>query len=400
MRCGMLAQRLVERGHDVVWWTSDFDHYRKRHRTGNDRTIELPNGLVIQLIKSLGYRSHIGPRRLVNNHLMGRRWRSLARESTAPDLLLAGWPIPELGLEASRYAEAHRIPVVLDVRDLWPSLWLDLLPERLHPLGRALLSRYFRMTRSAMSRTSAITGVTDSYVDWGVDHSGRKRTDLDRAFGFQFRPMELDHNSRIEAERALEGHGYAPDGRIDVVFAGTFSRSNDLEIAVEAGRRLDRIAPGKLRLVLCGSGDRWRQIELAAREIDSILVLPRLDLRELTRLYESASLGLASYRNVENFQRNVPNKINEYLYMSLPIIAGVEGSIADLIETHGVGVRYRPDDPVSMADELASLANDPLRLETLRSQVDQYREDHLLGRDDIDDLASHLESIAEAGVTS
>jgi glycosyltransferase involved in cell wall biosynthesis len=400
MRCGMLANRLVERGHEVVWWTSDFDHYRKRHRNGRDRSIQVKPGFEIRLMRSLGYRSHVGPRRLVNNHLMGLRWRNLVRTEDPPNLLFAGWPIPEFGLEATRFARNHAIPAVLDVRDLWPSMWLDILPKRLQSAGRLLLRRYFKMTRRAMSGASAITGVTDSYVDWGVGFSGRTRTSLDRSFGFQFRPANLDSQDWIEAEQTLNEHGYAPDDRIDVVFAGSFSRSFELKTVIEAGRRLDAEAPGRLRLVLCGSGNRWNQIEFAARDIDSVLVLPRLELRELTCLYKSASLGLAPYRNIENFQRNIPNKINEYLEMSLPVVAGVEGAIADLIDDHGVGIRYQPEDSISMASELTAIAKNPDRLMALRDRTAGYRQEHLASRDDIDDLAHHLEKLAGSRPTS
>ena len=399
MRCGMLAQRLVKRGHEVVWWTSDFDHYRKRHRNGCDRSIRVNPSLEIRLVKSLGYRSHVSPRRLVNNHLMGRRWRELVRDEDPPDLLFAGWPIPEFGVEATRYARNHEIPAVLDVRDLWPSLWLDLLSPRLRPAGRMLLRRYFEMTRTAMSHATAITGVTDSYVDWGIGFSGRTRTPLDRSFGFRFRPMSLDSQDRFEAERTLEALGYVPDERIDVVFAGAFGRTYGLETVIEAGRRLDAEGSGRLRLVLCGSGDLWDRMEIAARDVDSVLVLPRLELRELTYLYEHASLGLAPYRNIDNFRRNVPNKINEYLEMRLPLVAGVDGAIASMIDDHGIGIRYRSGDGASMADELAAIAAEPDRLADLQDRTVRYRETHLASRDEIDDLASHLESIAAEGRT-
>ena len=31
LRCRLLARELARRGHDVIWWTSDFDHFAKRY---------------------------------------------------------------------------------------------------------------------------------------------------------------------------------------------------------------------------------------------------------------------------------------------------------------------------------------------------------------------------------
>ncbi|MFB0986368.1 MAG: glycosyltransferase [Phycisphaerales bacterium] len=395
----MLASKLVEKGHDVVWWNSDFDHHRKRHRNRQDRSIQIQPNFEVRLLKSLGYKAHVGPRRLLNNVLMARRWRTQSRTETPPDLLFSAWPTPELSLEATKYAGTHGVPSVIDIRDLWPTLWLDLFPERLRPIGRILLHHYFRMTRTTMTDATAITGATDSYVDWGVGYSGRARRDSDRSFGFRFRSVDLDADSRAEARLVLDGMGYQPDERIQIVFAGAFSRSFELKTIIEAGRWLDANTAGRLRIVMCGSGDRWNQIEIAARDIDSVLVLPRLDLRELTFLYEQSSLGLAPYRDIENFQRNIPNKINEYLQMSLPIVAGVGGAIANLIDDHGVGVRYRSEDPISMAEELTKLALDPDRLQTFRMRASAYRDDHINQCDDIDRLATHLVGLAQAEST-
>ena len=85
--------------------------------------------------------------------------------------------------------------------------------------------------------------------------------------------------------------------------------------------------------------------------------------------------------------------------MSLPIVAGVGGAIANLIDDHGVGVRYRSEDPISMAEELTKLALDPDRLQTFRMRASAYRDDHINECDDIDRLATHLVELAQAGST-
>ena len=38
MRCGLLAQTLASRDHDVTWWASTFDHARKLYRRPSSET--------------------------------------------------------------------------------------------------------------------------------------------------------------------------------------------------------------------------------------------------------------------------------------------------------------------------------------------------------------------------
>jgi len=43
-RTGAFARYLVSRGHQVVWWTSAFDHFRKQHLSGEDTLLTEPAG--------------------------------------------------------------------------------------------------------------------------------------------------------------------------------------------------------------------------------------------------------------------------------------------------------------------------------------------------------------------
>ncbi len=393
MRAGLLARRLVERGHDVTWWTPDFDHYGKRHRTGGDAEIRVDERFRVRLLRSLGYRRHVGPRRLLHHELLASRWRRAVETQPPPDLVVSGWPTPEFASSVVSYATAHGIPSVVDIRDLWPDLWIDRVPASARPAARLALRRYYGMARRAMSEATAIVGVTDEYVDWGVQHAGRPRRDDDRAFAFRFRAPEPAASELSHARTRLADLGFTPDDRLTLVFAGAFGRTYGLDIAVEAGRRLDRDAPGRVRIVLLGSGDRWNRIAEAARTIDSVLVLPRVGLAELVVAYRHADLGLAPYLDIENFRRNVPNKIDEYLGAGLPVVAGVGGAIARLIDEHGVGRRYEPDDAGSLAALAATLADDRDAVSALRDRVRTYRST-IGDTDEITRFARHLEDLA------
>ena len=41
LRTAYLAEELIERGHTITWWTSAFDHLKKKWLTNSDTTITL-----------------------------------------------------------------------------------------------------------------------------------------------------------------------------------------------------------------------------------------------------------------------------------------------------------------------------------------------------------------------
>jgi len=82
MRTGMLADKLVERGHEVAWWTSAFDHVNKRMLFERDTELYLRKGPRIRALCRLGRPTCAIERRwtLASED----RGRSLARETVRP----------------------------------------------------------------------------------------------------------------------------------------------------------------------------------------------------------------------------------------------------------------------------------------------------------------------------
>ena len=54
MRAMNLSQALTEMGHSVTLWSSDFDHFAKKHRFGRMKVIKYSDNLEIRLISSRG----------------------------------------------------------------------------------------------------------------------------------------------------------------------------------------------------------------------------------------------------------------------------------------------------------------------------------------------------------
>lgn len=56
MRIGILADILRSNGHEVIWWTSAFDHVGKRKRFHRSARIEVKKNYYIHYLKSFGYK--------------------------------------------------------------------------------------------------------------------------------------------------------------------------------------------------------------------------------------------------------------------------------------------------------------------------------------------------------
>src|SRR5690606_26183087 len=108
LRAAMLSRALVERGHDVSWITSTFDHYAKRHRAGQTDTRVISDTYRIEILRAPGYRSNISPLRIWHNRCFARAFVDFSRRADRrPDVIVTDIPTTETAEAAIRVARQH-----------------------------------------------------------------------------------------------------------------------------------------------------------------------------------------------------------------------------------------------------------------------------------------------------
>ena len=134
-------------GHEVTWWTSAFDHIRKRHRAEGDRQDRTGR----RLPPLVAARQRLSPQRFPAAHRQsshrGQKVSPLAPQQPRPDVIICSWPTVELCVEAVRLGKLWDVPVVLDVRDLWPDRSPIYMPSDVTPRGKASATRCLSVGR-------------------------------------------------------------------------------------------------------------------------------------------------------------------------------------------------------------------------------------------------------------
>jgi hypothetical protein len=136
LRTAILADRLVSRGHEVRWWASAFDHNLKVTLFPQDQELRLSPGLALHILKGCGYAGNISLSRYLDHRLIAAKFRRQAGRLAPPDIVVASMPCHHVAFEAVRYARCRNIPVLVDVRDLWPDIFLTKVRKAAHPKNR------------------------------------------------------------------------------------------------------------------------------------------------------------------------------------------------------------------------------------------------------------------------
>jgi glycosyltransferase involved in cell wall biosynthesis len=323
-----------------VWWTSTFDHVLKKHRFEESSSIRINEYYQLRLLHSVAYRRNVSLSRVINHYLESKRFAAEARRQDPPDVIVCSLPTIEFCVEAVRYGKHKNIPVVLDVRDLWPDLFFETGPTWFRPFVKAATWPWFRMVKEACRGATAIAGITPKFMEWGCGHAGREKKDLDRCFPHAYTKNGASGDAVKEAEERWKNLGVGVEkSEFIACFFGNFGRQFELETVIEGCRRMLSENP-KVKFVLCGSGDSLPYYKELGKGCHNLLLPGRVNKADIYALMNMSSVGLAPYRSNIGFRENLPNKPIEYFAFGLPVLSSLDGFLSRLLAEKMCGVTY------------------------------------------------------------
>ena len=362
-RTGAFARYLASNGHRVDWWTSTFDHFRKEHLTPDDAVVTDIPGLRIRLLRGRGYARNLSVARVLDHAQIARKFASLSRKEAAPDIVVSALPTVDLCLAAVNYAVPRGVPCILDLRDMWPDIIADAAPAALRPVARLALAPLFHQARRACRRATALTGITEAFVDWGLRRGGRERSEFDRAFPFTYSPEVPQPEETHLADAFWDAQGVCAEAReLTLCYFGNMGLQLDLSHVVEAARQtfLQR-AP--VRFVLCGQGERLEEYRKAAAGLPNIQFPGWMNRARILALMRRASIGLDPLPERYDYLATVNNKAVEYISAGLPVLSSPpRGVLCGLLQRHDCGLSYAAGDAASLGARLSELAANPARV--------------------------------------
>lgn len=359
LRAGLLAKYLVDAGHKVVWWSSTFDHQKKRSRAHTFREQTLADGTVLCLLHGRPYFNNVSLDRIRNHVQLARQFEHFSSKYDVPDIILCSYPTVELAEKAVKYGRKKSIPVVLDIRDLWPDAFLDLVPNWLHGIARNILKSYFRKASHACAGASAIFGITDAFRDWGVARAGRSLNSWDATFPMAY-PKEVPESSSVNAANAYWDEIGVTAERAIACYFGTFGPYIDVETLVKAAE-ISRKKDPQILWVLCGTGPSFERCRDLGSGLKNLVLPGWVERAEIYSLMARARVGIVPYRDVANYSLNLPNKPIEYLSGGLPVVATIGGVLREKIADRGAGISVPSEDPRALAAAVVGLVQDPER---------------------------------------
>jgi glycosyltransferase involved in cell wall biosynthesis len=389
MRTWMLADALVERGHQVTWWASTFSHQRKTLLADQDTRFSVSPRFDMMLLQAGTYMGHASLARYRHHQRLASSFARASRKSQRPDVIVCAFPIIHLAYEAVRYAKERGVPIIVDVRDLWPESIVSLVPAPLRALARLALRKDFRMTRQLLRSADGLVGVSEHSLEWALRMAGRKRTPTDRVFVIGYPRRDRVERPRSEKMRELSK---LVVGKTVFCFAGSVGHAWDLELVCRGARILSERPDGNgVHFALAGGGPGAATVEALASRLPNVSWLGWLDQTDLSQLLEMSHVGLAPHRMKTEA---LPNKVFEYLAAGLPLLSSLHGEPEKLIRENEVGCVYKPGDLARFVELALWFASNPEKRRAMGQRALTLSQTKYSSGAQYDDYAGYAEGIA------
>lgn len=379
-RTGMIAEELVKRGHEVTWFATTFDHFKKVQMFNSDKTIEVLKNYKLELIWAPGYKKNISVKRIINHKYMAVKLRKKIKVMEKPDLIYASFPTIEFAEEAIRYGNKNNIPVIIDVRDLWP----DIFNHNLSKLKRIIAFPYIYLmqikTKKIMKHAFAINGISPKFMEWGLNKAKREKQKYDSYFymGYDASDKENKEDNNIENDD------------FKLCFFGTLNNQFEFDKIIDIAENLKS---EKVSIYICGLGENYQKLLDASLKNPVIKVLGWQDKKDLQKILRNSNLGIANYKPTFDFQMSVSNKFAEYLSYGLPIMLTSGGYMGELIDEYKCGINS--SDVSKLTDYIKELKENKEKYELESTNAKKLYEEKFIAKNIYKELVDYLEKIIE-----
>ncbi len=239
----------------------------------------------------------------------------------------------------------RRIPMTMEVQDLWP--------ETLSATGMVdagLLLRLLNWISNCVYRGATLVrvisnGFRDTLVTRGVSEERisviPNWVDTDLYF-----PAPVD-----DALAMTSGM----NGRFNVVFAGAIGLAQHLATVVDAAALLE--TEESIQFVIIGDGAELSNLKskVAKKKLSNFLFIDRQPTSEMSRYYALSDVLLLHLRSSPLFKMTIPHKVYSYLACGKPILAAIEGEAADVVTEAGAGFACPSENAVAMVEKIRQL---------------------------------------------
>ena len=238
------------------------------------------------------------------------------------------------------------IPFVFELRDIWP--------ESIKAVGAMSDSIVIRVLEKIelflYRKARIIVSVTHSFkrtlINRGIDgekiHVITNGVDVSRF-------IKADKDAELVEQFGLQGKFVAG-------YVGTHGMAHHLETILEAAV-IAQENNDDIRFLLLGNGARKQElVELSkSMGLNNVIFVDSVAKEDVPRYWSLLDVSIIHLKKIELFTSVIPSKLFECMAMGIPVLHGVQGESADIVESNKVGYTFESENHQQLYSLLVDL---------------------------------------------
>ncbi len=375
-----MARRFVERGHDVNLITAD------RHaKPGSGWRVSDEAGIRVHWLP-VPYSNEMSVRERIGAFFKFARGAAQKASEIPSDLIFASSTPLTIALPAVWASKRHRVPMVFEVRDLWPELPIAMGALKGAPTIAAARRLEKFAYRNAAQVIALSPGMKDGVVKTGYPaarvHLVPNSCDL-ALFG-----VPESAGERFRAENDWLGD------RPLIVYVGTLGQINGVAYLAELAAKVRAEVP-EVRFAVYGGGFDADKLRRRAGELgvlnETFFMPGPIPKNQVPAVLSAATFASSLFIDLREMWDNSANKFFDGLAAGRPVLINYGGWQADILHETDAGLVLDPHDLDKAKDALLKALNDTAWLKRAGHNARRLAED----RFSRDGLAAELLGVLE-----
>jgi len=283
--------------------------------------------------------------------------KRLIKKGDKPDLILASSVHPLTLVAGIKLGKKYNIPVICEVRDLWPeAIFTFNKAKEKSILGKILVRGEYWIYKRADALIFTKEGDTDYIKErkWDKQHGGK--IDLRKTHyinnGVDIEAFNSALNQNILADDDLDNQ------KFNVVYVGAIRPVNNVGNLLETAAKLKDYTD--IQFLIYGDGNQRYELEERVKNenISNVKFKGFVNKKYIPYILSKSSVNILNYSSTQyNWARgNSSNKLFEYLASGKPVISTVKMGYS-IIDKYNCGFELEENNPDELMNAILNVRN-------------------------------------------
>ncbi len=250
------------------------------------------------------------------------------------DVAIGTSPTFFAAIAAAEPSFRRQIPFVMEVRDLWPAIFVELgILKNQYIIGMLEMLELW-LYRKAARVVTVTQAFRQNLIDRGIPPD--KVVTIPNG-------ADMDYWQPQACDPVLKSR-LGLDNKFVVLYIGAHGISHALTRILECAAAVQD--KRKIHFLFVGDGAEKPALVEYARQanLNNVTFHESADKEKVMSYYALSDVCLVPLRNIPLFDAFIPSKMFEIMAMARPIIASLKGEAAGIIQQSGSGIVVKPED--------------------------------------------------------